>query len=207
MAGGHHGNGITYGGLTLHTTKGWHSRVGKGMCAIMWFWILYRAKQDGAVLLGWRHPWDHAHGHGHTGDHSKAEHHWHFQVLQLSATGFILKATCKVCNLNHCSNGPYWLRSPYFFLRLTSQYGLRLFLLFDWLLEFAITWSLLLFIGRNCTQIWTKKLSQMHKDGLITVHQTSCIGGGFLLPPEALIHKQAIIINLCFSLFLNVLNV
>jgi hypothetical protein len=75
MAAGHHGNGITYGGLTLHTTKGWHSRVGKGMCAIMWFWILYRAKQDGAVLLGWRHPWDHAHGHGHTGDHSKAEHH------------------------------------------------------------------------------------------------------------------------------------
>jgi hypothetical protein len=36
MAGGHHGNGITYGGLTLHTTKGWHSRVGKGMCAMMW---------------------------------------------------------------------------------------------------------------------------------------------------------------------------
>lgn len=38
MAGGHHGNGITYGGLTLHTTKGWHSRVGKGMCAMMW-WV------------------------------------------------------------------------------------------------------------------------------------------------------------------------
>jgi hypothetical protein len=75
MAGGHHGNGITYGGLTLHTTKGWHSRVGKGMCAMMWFWILYRAKQDGAVVLGWCHPWDHPHGHGHAESHEKAEHH------------------------------------------------------------------------------------------------------------------------------------
>ncbi|RRT42847.1 hypothetical protein BHE74_00023097 [Ensete ventricosum] len=33
------------------------------------FWILYRAKQDGPVVLGWRHPWEghgnHSHGHGH----------------------------------------------------------------------------------------------------------------------------------------------
>ncbi|EYU36824.1 hypothetical protein MIMGU_mgv1a0190191mg, partial [Erythranthe guttata] len=28
------------------------------------FWVLYRAKQDGPVVLGWRHPWD-----GHDGDH------------------------------------------------------------------------------------------------------------------------------------------
>ncbi|ORY86849.1 hypothetical protein BCR37DRAFT_376119 [Protomyces lactucae-debilis] len=34
--------------------------------ASMWFWMLYRAKQDGPVLLGWRHPWEgHGHGHGH----------------------------------------------------------------------------------------------------------------------------------------------
>ncbi|KAG6523977.1 hypothetical protein ZIOFF_013866 [Zingiber officinale] len=32
-----------------------------------WFWILYRAKQDGPVVLGWRHPWE---GHGdHSHDH------------------------------------------------------------------------------------------------------------------------------------------
>ncbi|ODQ55642.1 hypothetical protein SAICODRAFT_16700 [Saitoella complicata NRRL Y-17804] len=32
----------------------------------MWFWMLYRAKQDGPVLLGWAHPWElHGHGHGH----------------------------------------------------------------------------------------------------------------------------------------------
>ncbi|CAL9760469.1 unnamed protein product, partial [Musa acuminata subsp. burmannicoides] len=51
------------------TRKRWHVVTGKGLCAIMWFWILYRAKQDGPVVLGWRHPWeghgDHSHGHGH----------------------------------------------------------------------------------------------------------------------------------------------
>ncbi|TDZ14238.1 NADH dehydrogenase [ubiquinone] 1 beta subcomplex subunit 2 [Colletotrichum orbiculare MAFF 240422] len=25
----------------------------------MWFFLMYRAKKDGAVLLGWKHPWDH----------------------------------------------------------------------------------------------------------------------------------------------------
>ncbi|ATY66629.1 hypothetical protein CCM_03935 [Cordyceps militaris CM01] len=25
----------------------------------MWFWLMYRAKKDGAVLMGWKHPWDH----------------------------------------------------------------------------------------------------------------------------------------------------
>ncbi|KAI5804097.1 hypothetical protein DFH27DRAFT_392650 [Peziza echinospora] len=27
--------------------------------ASMWFFLMYRAKKDGAVLLGLRHPWDH----------------------------------------------------------------------------------------------------------------------------------------------------
>ncbi|KAK4164860.1 hypothetical protein QBC43DRAFT_288400 [Cladorrhinum sp. PSN259] len=30
-----------------------------GLGAAMWFWIFYRAKKDGPVLLGWKHPWDH----------------------------------------------------------------------------------------------------------------------------------------------------
>ncbi|KAK4203686.1 hypothetical protein QBC40DRAFT_274256 [Triangularia verruculosa] len=30
-----------------------------GLGASMWFWIFYRAKEDGPVLLGWKHPWDH----------------------------------------------------------------------------------------------------------------------------------------------------
>ncbi|KAF2457010.1 hypothetical protein BDY21DRAFT_286255 [Lineolata rhizophorae] len=27
--------------------------------ASMWFFLMYRAKQDGPALLGWKHPWEH----------------------------------------------------------------------------------------------------------------------------------------------------
>ncbi|KAH6655051.1 hypothetical protein BKA67DRAFT_657013 [Truncatella angustata] len=27
--------------------------------ASMWFFLMYRAKKDGPVLMGWKHPWDH----------------------------------------------------------------------------------------------------------------------------------------------------
>ncbi|CAM8945606.1 unnamed protein product [Rhodiola kirilowii] len=70
--GGGHGGGTTYKGVTLHQPKRWHTITGKGMCAMMWFWIFYRAKQDGPVVLGWRHPWEghgHGHGHGHGDEH------------------------------------------------------------------------------------------------------------------------------------------
>ncbi|URD85529.1 Disease resistance protein [Musa troglodytarum] len=67
--GGGGGHGETYKGFTIHHPKRWHVVTGKGLCAIMWFWVLYRAKQDGPVVLGWRHPWeghgDHSHDHGH----------------------------------------------------------------------------------------------------------------------------------------------
>uniref|UniRef100_A0A453TAR8 NADH dehydrogenase [ubiquinone] 1 beta subcomplex subunit 2 n=1 Tax=Aegilops tauschii subsp. strangulata TaxID=200361 RepID=A0A453TAR8_AEGTS len=63
------------GGYTIPHNKRWHTIAGKGLCATMWFWIFYRAKQDGAVLLGMRHPWDghddHAHGHGHAHEHEQ----------------------------------------------------------------------------------------------------------------------------------------
>ncbi|GAB2252089.1 hypothetical protein Droror1_Dr00004936 [Drosera rotundifolia] len=71
--GGHGGHGSTYKGMTLHAPKRWHVVTGKGMCALMWFWVLYRAKQDVPVVLGWRHLWDghgdHGHGHGHEESH------------------------------------------------------------------------------------------------------------------------------------------
>ncbi|GJP55012.1 hypothetical protein CLOM_g14005 [Closterium sp. NIES-68] len=77
MAGGHgNGHGITHGGLTLHPAARWHKVVGTGMCAMMWFWILYRAKEDGPVVLGWRHPWEgHGHGHGHGHAEAHGEQH------------------------------------------------------------------------------------------------------------------------------------
>ncbi|OAP56696.1 hypothetical protein AYL99_08808 [Fonsecaea erecta] len=30
-----------------------------GLGAAMWFFLFYRAKQDGPALLGLKHPWDH----------------------------------------------------------------------------------------------------------------------------------------------------
>ena len=44
-----------------HAAATWHRLLGHGTCAVMWFWILYRAKQDGAALLGLEHPWEHHH--------------------------------------------------------------------------------------------------------------------------------------------------
>ncbi|CAL9759079.1 unnamed protein product, partial [Musa acuminata subsp. burmannicoides] len=56
--GGGHGESTTYKGFTIHHPKRWHVVTGKSLLAIMWFWVLYRAKQDGPVVLGWRHPWE-----------------------------------------------------------------------------------------------------------------------------------------------------
>ncbi|KAG7024119.1 NADH dehydrogenase [ubiquinone] 1 beta subcomplex subunit 2 [Cucurbita argyrosperma subsp. argyrosperma] len=51
MGGGGHGAGTTFKGMTIHQPKRWHTVTGKGLCAVMWFWVLYRAKQDGPVVL------------------------------------------------------------------------------------------------------------------------------------------------------------
>ncbi|AQK95826.1 NADH dehydrogenase [ubiquinone] 1 beta subcomplex subunit 2 [Zea mays] len=50
VGGGAHG-GTTYKGYTIPHNKRWHTVAGKGLCAVMWFWVFYRAKQDGATLL------------------------------------------------------------------------------------------------------------------------------------------------------------
>ncbi|KAF8637973.1 hypothetical protein AX16_010605 [Volvariella volvacea WC 439] len=45
-----------------------HTFLAKALGATMWFFIFYRARQDGAKLLG-HNPFAEGHGHGH------AEHH------------------------------------------------------------------------------------------------------------------------------------
>ena len=52
---------------------------------VMWLWIFYRAKQDGAWTLGVVHPWD-AHGsHGHHDDHHG--HHGHGELKWTKEVG------------------------------------------------------------------------------------------------------------------------
>ncbi|WFD41327.1 uncharacterized protein MJAP1_004324 [Malassezia japonica] len=55
-------------GFHPHKPAFHHRWTAKLLGATMWFWIFYRMKEDGPVLLGWRHPWDHH------GDHHE-EHH------------------------------------------------------------------------------------------------------------------------------------
>eukprot|EP00056_Hartaetosiga_gracilis_P011296 m.169955 g.169955 ORF g.169955 m.169955 type:complete len:90 (+) comp13484_c6_seq1:75-344(+) len=47
-----------------------YSGAGTMMGAVMWFWILWRAKHDLPHLLGFEHPWDHLpEEHGGEGHH------------------------------------------------------------------------------------------------------------------------------------------
>ena len=34
--------------------------IGEACGFLTWMWIFYRAKEDLGVVLGWRHPWEHA---------------------------------------------------------------------------------------------------------------------------------------------------
>ena len=53
-------------------TNNFGVQVGEVFGTIAWLWIFYRFSQDGKVLLGYEHPWDHGHhgdDHGHGGSH------------------------------------------------------------------------------------------------------------------------------------------
>eukprot|EP00638_Chattonella_subsalsa_P002675 CAMPEP_0117758312 /NCGR_PEP_ID=MMETSP0947-20121206/15296_1 /TAXON_ID=44440 /ORGANISM="Chattonella subsalsa, Strain CCMP2191" /LENGTH=95 /DNA_ID=CAMNT_0005578461 /DNA_START=117 /DNA_END=404 /DNA_ORIENTATION=+ len=55
-----------------------HKWTGEIFCTITWLWMLYRAKEDGLVVLGVEHPWDH---HGDHGDHAHKE--YRFQTEEI----------------------------------------------------------------------------------------------------------------------------
>ncbi|KAF9012456.1 hypothetical protein BDQ17DRAFT_1271603 [Cyathus striatus] len=64
MAGGHST------GFHPHLPGAKHTFLAKALGATMWFFIFYRARKDGAKLLG-NHGFDsdHGHGHGHANSH------------------------------------------------------------------------------------------------------------------------------------------
>ncbi|CDO69401.1 hypothetical protein BN946_scf184270.g4 [Trametes cinnabarina] len=67
---GHNGSGFN-----PHLPGFKHKFLATTLGATMWFFIFWRARKDGAKLLGLKHPWDgHDHDHhGHEAGHS--EHH------------------------------------------------------------------------------------------------------------------------------------
>lgn len=40
-----------HAGLELQPAAKWHVYWGQGLAGLMWFWVFYRAKHDGATLL------------------------------------------------------------------------------------------------------------------------------------------------------------
>mmetsp|Transcript_51530 Transcript_51530/g.142682 ORF Transcript_51530/g.142682 Transcript_51530/m.142682 type:complete len:131 (+) Transcript_51530:76-468(+) len=61
------------GGGAFMETNTFGAQVGEVFGTIAWLWVFHRFSQDGAVLLGYQHPWEHGdHGHGdHGSSHSK----------------------------------------------------------------------------------------------------------------------------------------
>ncbi|KAI5845095.1 hypothetical protein DFP73DRAFT_42758 [Morchella snyderi] len=53
------GPGGAHHPIHIHPVRPLYAISAKLLGASMWFWLMYRAKKDGAVLLGLKHPWDH----------------------------------------------------------------------------------------------------------------------------------------------------
>ncbi|KAJ5984433.1 hypothetical protein N7481_006532 [Penicillium waksmanii] len=45
--------------IHIHPVRPLYRFTATALGASMWFFLMYRAKKDGAVLMGWKHPWDH----------------------------------------------------------------------------------------------------------------------------------------------------
>ncbi|KAJ0423373.1 hypothetical protein BJY00DRAFT_50172 [Aspergillus carlsbadensis] len=45
--------------IHIHPARPFYRFTATALGASMWFFLMYRAKKDGPVLLGWKHPWDH----------------------------------------------------------------------------------------------------------------------------------------------------
>ncbi|KAL2036974.1 hypothetical protein N7G274_010259 [Stereocaulon virgatum] len=57
MVGKHGGHGSHP--IHMHPVRPFYRFAATGLGASMWFWLMWRAKKDGPVLLGWRHKWEH----------------------------------------------------------------------------------------------------------------------------------------------------
>jgi len=73
-AGGHHGgedrSGPDYG-LHFHEPSRWHKVGAQVFGGLLWFWLLYRAKNDWKYLFFWENPFDsHDEPHSHSTPHS-----------------------------------------------------------------------------------------------------------------------------------------
>jgi hypothetical protein len=72
-AGHGHGHGTPFHGFDQPAVDPRYKAVATVIGTAMWFWLFYRAREDGGVLLGFHKPWE-AHAH-HDSHDSHDEHH------------------------------------------------------------------------------------------------------------------------------------
>eukprot|EP00571_Detonula_confervacea_P010173 CAMPEP_0172307650 /NCGR_PEP_ID=MMETSP1058-20130122/8460_1 /TAXON_ID=83371 /ORGANISM="Detonula confervacea, Strain CCMP 353" /LENGTH=133 /DNA_ID=CAMNT_0013019873 /DNA_START=167 /DNA_END=568 /DNA_ORIENTATION=+ len=68
-----------------------HTIAGEVCGFLTWIWVFYRAKQDLPVVLGWRHPWEHAEDpwaiHDHVENLEELETNWDDFVAKVTRPG------------------------------------------------------------------------------------------------------------------------
>lgn len=61
---------LKLGLISFMETNKFGENVGDAFGTIAWLWVFHRFRQDGAVLLGFQHPWEHGHDDHHAPSHS-----------------------------------------------------------------------------------------------------------------------------------------
>mmetsp|Transcript_9842 Transcript_9842/g.18525 ORF Transcript_9842/g.18525 Transcript_9842/m.18525 type:complete len:145 (-) Transcript_9842:157-591(-) len=56
----HHQKRNMGGGAHWMEISDTHTKLGEAFGFVCWMWIFHRARNDLPVVLGWRHPWEHA---------------------------------------------------------------------------------------------------------------------------------------------------
>ncbi|CAM9130990.1 unnamed protein product [Sphacelaria rigidula] len=59
--------GLPHEHVPITDVKPIHQNLATAYCVLAFGWMIYRATEDGATLLGLEHPWDHMH-HDHPSD-------------------------------------------------------------------------------------------------------------------------------------------
>mmetsp|Transcript_26793 Transcript_26793/g.61681 ORF Transcript_26793/g.61681 Transcript_26793/m.61681 type:complete len:95 (-) Transcript_26793:285-569(-) len=70
-----------------------HTFWGEAFGFVMWFWIFYRFKEDGKVLLGICHPWE---NHPHDDHHDHEDAHEAFDVHEDDQTPINRKDSTRI---------------------------------------------------------------------------------------------------------------
>jgi hypothetical protein len=65
-------------------TNKFGERLGEVFGTVCWLWVFHRFSQDGKVLLGIEHPWEHGGGHGHDSHGHGPSHGHHGKEKKLS---------------------------------------------------------------------------------------------------------------------------